>query len=121
MINYSDDCEAKASKATWRQARKAHRCCACHEPIPAGHRYHYVSGIWDHGPDSFKHCARCWQLYEELLDRTQWGDVVDLFLDCGQSWEDVFSSAPPDEIAALAFLTPAEAQTTVGTKEVSRK
>jgi hypothetical protein len=109
MIN-ADEGAPEAWSERWRRARKEHRCCACRETIRAGDRYHYVSGIWEGGPASFKHCARCWAMFAELTERTRWGDSVALQLDCGQSWEDVFTDAPPDEIAALAFLTPDEAQ-----------
>jgi hypothetical protein len=42
-----------------RKARKAHRCCECHEPILPGQRYEYTSGVWDGAPDAFKTCLAC--------------------------------------------------------------
>ncbi len=89
---------------SWRRARKSHKCCACHEAIPAGHRYHYASGIWDGRPGSFKHCARCWHLLCLLEERTE---GVALRLDCGELWRDNFRDPEPAE---LAFLTKDEAQ-----------
>jgi hypothetical protein len=100
------DCGPDAYSEKWRKARKEHQCCACHETIGAGHRYHYLSGIWEGEPEEFKHCARCWKIYELLVDRAreQGNDVApSLLLDCGTVWKD-----PPDEIAALAFVTQGE-------------
>ena len=42
----------------WRRAKKEHRCCECHDPIPIGARYEYVAGRWDDFAD-FKTCDRC--------------------------------------------------------------
>lgn len=40
-------------------ARKAHKCCECGCPIPAGTRYERVSGKWCGDFDSFKTCLPC--------------------------------------------------------------
>lgn len=95
---------------TWRRARVEHRCCACGETIPAGHRYHYASGIWDDHPGSFKHCARCWHLFLLIEERTE---GTALLLNCGELWRDNFDAPEPAE---LAFLTPDEAQALAGDK-----
>jgi len=87
----------------WRKARKAHVCFACHEPISPGHYYHHSVMIFDGGIDVYKHCARCWMMIEALWAET--GEAVEFGLDCGETWED-----PPDDVAALAFMTPEEAQ-----------
>ena len=92
----------------WRVARVHHKCCACDESIAPGHRYHYLSGIWDGEPDSFKHCQRCWALYLAILDRTPAGDSIELRLDCGELWNTSFEEPPPDHVAALAFAIPGD-------------
>lgn len=94
----------------WRRARKEHSCCACHEAIRPGDRYHFLSGIWDGHPNAYKHCARCWHLYYLIADQVDNdgdGGIV-LTLDCGELWRDNFG--PESEPAELAFLTPDEAQ-----------
>ncbi len=93
----------------WRVARAEHKCCACHETIRPGDRYHFVSGIWDGSPDSFKHCARCWHLLLLLEERTE---GVALRLNCGELWRDNFGAET--EPAHLAFLTPEEGQALAG-------
>ena len=94
-----------AWRETWRRARKRHTCCACREAIRPGDRYHYSSGIWDGSPGHFKHCARCWEVF--LLISNDADDPVDLLLDCGSTWPEVFGTAQP---AHLAFMTADEAQ-----------
>jgi hypothetical protein len=89
-----------------RTARRAHTCCACREPIKAGERYHFLSGVWsDSGPDSFKHCLRCWVMYRAAAKRARENgdDGAEILLDCGVIWEN-----PPPEIEALAFALPGE-------------
>lgn len=88
----------------WRTSKKTHRCRVCGETIQPGHRYHYLSGIWDGRPDEFKHCARCWEIFSCLIAETD-ADAVQLDLDCGEVWND-----PPENVAALAFMIPSEAQ-----------
>lgn len=94
---------------TWRTARKEHRCCSCNERIRAGQRYHYCGGVWDGTGASYKHCARCWTLFHALVNYSG-EESVDLLLDCGETWDSLYGEPPPEELAALAFLTPAEAQ-----------
>lgn len=110
-----------AYKESWRKANKEHKCCACGEAIRKGDRYHYVSGIWDGEPSWFKHCARCWLMYEAIVGNSDHGDEgqVVLTLDCGMSWEEVFDEPPPPKVAALAFLTPEEGQQLV-TERIER-
>lgn len=96
------------SRETWRRARIAHRCCACRETIRPGDRYHYLSGVWDGNPGSYKHCARCWTLLDAITE--QWIDDGSDFgprldLSCGQPWD--FDAPAPVE---LAFVTADEAQ-----------
>lgn len=104
MCDYVE--QPSVSSEKWRRARKGHQCCACRETIRPGDRYHHLSGIWDGEPDAFKHCARCWHLFQILVDRAD--GEVSLRLDCGTPWGDVFD--PAEEPGDLAFLTPDEAQ-----------
>lgn len=97
MCDLDEENGPSASSEAWRNARKSHRCHACHETIRAGDRYHVLSGIWDGSAHTFKHCARCWTMLEELPDGAQ------LDLNCGEIWEN-----PPEHVAALAFALPGE-------------
>lgn len=105
-----DGIGASCSSQRWRKARKSHWCCACGEGIKKGHRYHVVSGIWDGSPSTYKHCARCWAMFEAILDEAVKHDrdaLVVFTLDCGERWEDNFGELP-DDVAALAFALPGE-------------
>lgn len=101
-----------ACSESWRRARKPHKCCACDEAIGAGQRYHFTSGIWDGRASSYKHCARCWTMLLMLGDVSE--APVDLLLDCGELWVDLYGEEEP---AHLAFVTPAEAQLLVPAEE----
>lgn len=96
----------------WVSARKAHRCEACGEQISAGHRYHRGVQKYEGQMNTFRHCARCWALVECILaagaSSVQWD------LRCGVSWQEAFEKEPPDEVAALAFMTQDEAQVMAG-------
>lgn len=102
---YLDACEVWCD--AWRQARRAHKCCACSEGIRPGDRYHYASWVHDGRAGSFKHCARCWAIFLALTDQIE---VVDPRLACDTTWEDAFYEPPPPEVAALAFVSRDEAQ-----------
>lgn len=106
MCDIDEGNRCVAWNATVRTARKEHRCCACAESIRPGDRYHFISGVWqDSGPESFKHCARCWAMYRaaDRHSRENDGDGAMITLDCGEVWEE-----PPEHIAALAFALPGE-------------
>jgi hypothetical protein len=104
-----DDYECEDIASEWRRARKEHRCFACRETIRPGDRYHFTAQKYDDF-DVFKHCARCWAMIGAILHAgagsVQWD------LNCGTPWEEAFEREPPPEVAALAFLTPDEAQRT---------
>lgn len=90
----------------WRRARKQHACCTCREPIAIGDLYHFVSGIWDGESDSFKHCARCWRLYELLCEAACYPDEYPpLNMRCGSRYD-----GDDERIYELAFWTKTEAQ-----------
>ena len=93
----------------WRKARKTHVCCACAEPIRPGDRYHYISYVFDGSAGSYKHCARCWSIYEAICaayGQDAW-EHVELELDCGTLWEREIGPLP-DDVAALAFALPGD-------------
>jgi len=95
----------------WHVARKEHRCCSCGEGIEPGHRYHYTFGVWDGDVSTYRHCARCWAMFDAIVAQTEPGELVDMQLACGTSWQDAFGSDPPAEVAALAFALPGEVVT----------
>lgn len=88
----------------WRRARKRHTCCACDETIQKDHLYHYAKGLWDGYFATFKHCARCWRLFDNLNQRNP--GEVQLGLDCGEEYE----GPETDPMYVMAFMTPEEAQ-----------
>jgi hypothetical protein len=93
------------------RARKEHKCYACKEVIRRGDLYAYTFIVFEGEPDVTKRCARCEMLYQHLWSVTRDTDEgVDDCLNCGHTYQEVHGVEPPEEIAALAFLTPAEAQ-----------
>lgn len=118
----SVDCDGEAPDL-WREspkrARVAHQCRACSETIRPGDLYHYTFFIYEGVNETLRRCARCEVLYRALvklhqLERPEVEDVgepgVAPELDCGHTFEQVFKRAPPEELARLAFMTPAEMQ-----------
>lgn len=93
--------------ARWIKARKAHRCCVCTETIRVGDRYHYLAGRFEGDWMTWKHCARCWMMFEALCRYT---DEVLFELNCGEEWESLTGEPPPDDVAELAFLSANDAQ-----------
>lgn len=106
---------ADVQSTTWPKARKPHKCCACGESIAAGHRYARTFIVWEGTSSSYKHCARCWMMLEHLWSAVDGGVAVAWELDCGENWLNTIGDLP-DEVAALAFLTPAEAQQTIAVR-----
>jgi hypothetical protein len=107
MCDGGNDYEEPLTQA-WRRARKEHRCFACHETIRAGDHYHYIAQMYEGDFNTYKHCARCRAMIDALFaagaSEVQWD------LHCGTPWEEAFGGEPTPEIAALAFMTPDEAQ-----------
>jgi hypothetical protein len=56
-----------AFRSVVRKARKLHTCCECHEAINIGDHYQYSSGVWDGGPDSYKQCLGCGEIFEAVI------------------------------------------------------
>ena len=110
MSVYCGDGEPVAYyRETPRTARKQHECCACEIPIQAGHRYWVIATCWDGRVRSWKRCARCQFIHEQLrplcAKREEWPDEE---LNCGHEFEEANGFPPPDHIAALAFWRPGE-------------
>lgn len=86
------------------KARKAHKCDACKETIPAGARYTRVSIIFDGAASSVKRCYRCQCIHEHLRSMGRKFDAwPDEKLNCGLKYEDEWG--PMSEYAQmLAFL-----------------
>lgn len=47
-----------------RKARRPHWCCECAGPVPIGHRYVFVHGIWEGGPEDFHFHLECDALWD---------------------------------------------------------
>jgi hypothetical protein len=92
------------------RARKPHRCCACDDTIPPGHRYCRVFVLFDGRKESFKRCARCQTIHEHLRDLGDGEMWPDERLNCGEEYRDHWGVEPPEHIAALAFVEPTEMQ-----------
>ena len=89
-----------------RKARKPHVCCECHEAIPAGQKYEYVSGIWDGRPSDFKPCLSC----KEIRDHFSCNDGRGVI---GELWTDLEENFFPDMKAGgpcMEGLSPAAKQ-----------
>jgi hypothetical protein len=93
---------------TWVRARKSHDCCACNDGIKRGDMYHRTATCYDGRVTTWKHCARCYAICKALW--AAGAEMIEMELNCGESWEHHWGELPP-EVAALAFITPAEAQT----------
>lgn len=97
------------------RARKDHKCDACKETIRRGDLYSYTFAIFEGERETVKRCARCEVIFDHLSGRAHELEdtAVDWHLNCGHTYEEVHDEPPPPEIAALAFMTPAEAQALV--------
>jgi hypothetical protein len=93
-----------------RRARKQHQCDACHETIRAGDLYHVISIVFDGDASSIKRCVRCQRIHlhlRELEPGEMWPNEK---LACGEEYREHWGREPPEEIAALAFMTADEMQ-----------
>lgn len=86
------DCEVpQAFHQEWRTARKMHRCCECSAWITPRERYHFVSGIWDHRPDSYRTCAQCVQVRDWYI-----ANALDRW-DCAPCFTQLYDEWPREE------------------------
>lgn len=90
-----------------RKARKDHRCVACGETIRRGDTYEKHVDIFDGYVTDIKRCLRCATMWRAAQSKLGWNRVADLYLNCGEDWEDRYGE-PPAHIAALAFWRPGE-------------
>lgn len=107
MCDGYDDVDVAFERGAWRRANREHVCFACEETIRKGDRHHYHTGRFEGEWHSFRHCARCWGMIDHLGGRVE--GPVQLDLNCGEVWEN-----PPDDVAALAFMTRDEMQRIAG-------
>ncbi len=98
-----------------RRARKDYWCCACGDKIERTHLYKRTGALFDGSWSTYRHCLRCWAMLDAIFKR---GESASWYLDCGESWEDVFGELP-DDVARLAFMTPEEAQQELSTKRAA--
>lgn len=55
-----DDCEMpEFTRQRISIARKLHKCCECHKPIPVGMKYWYFVGKWEGDVSAFKQHIEC--------------------------------------------------------------
>lgn len=90
-----------------RKARKDHTCVACGEVIRRGDTYEKHVNIFDGCVTDINRCLRCAEMWRAAQAKLGWERVADLWLACGEDWEDNFGE-PPEHIAALAFWRPGE-------------
>jgi hypothetical protein len=96
---------------TLTKARKEHACSACKETIRPGDYYTKVFSLYDGNTNNYKRCPACEAIFDELVSRLQENEQwPDERLNCGHEWSENFGEPPPEHIAALAFLSPAEKQ-----------
>lgn len=104
-----------------RSARKEHRCSACRETIRVGDRYHYTFYVNDGSPGRVKRCLRCEAIYRTLEAKfedararddgdVEDGEMPDIRLDCGHTWQQRWREEPPEDVARLAFMSRDEIQ-----------
>lgn len=105
------------------RARKPHTCDACHETISVGHWYARVGTVFDGRAETVVRCLRCQAIHEHLRTLSSPNDEVwpDERLDCGEGYEPHWGFSPPPEIAALAFVTPAEMQARASTRQETKR
>ena len=98
-----------------QRARKPHTCDACSGVIQPGQCYSITASLYDGRWDRVKRCGRCELIYRRLVAEHRrrvhcWDEGINPRLDCGHSWREIFDEDPPDDVAALAFLSDDDAQ-----------
>lgn len=91
------------------RARAEHQCTACSRLILPGHTYSLTTLKCDGEIHRHKRCGACELIYRHLV-KIGAGDMRPMEnLDCGLDYEEEWGDEPPDEVAALAFMTDEEA------------
>lgn len=96
-----------------QRSRKARDCEACCETIRPGDLYYVIGIVYDGTAHSVKRCVKCQRIHEHLRhlgDSETWPREK---LNCGEDYEEEWGRPPPEEIQALAFMTPDEAQSSL--------
>jgi hypothetical protein len=106
----SSDGTCDVWKESVRRAAKDRKCDACIELIRKGDRYHVTRSLYDGEWETTSRCARCQAMFAFLSGALPSGEVCHGELDCGHTWEENFKRQLPPEVASLAFLTGADAQ-----------
>lgn len=114
MSGFGDEGSLEMYRSRVQRSRKERVCCACNEPVRAGDLYQYTFGIWDGEPSKYVHCLRCYKILDVLCQRDQ---SPQMDLGCGHEWKEIFDEEPPEEIAALAFMTHEEIQAMVAVSQ----
>ena len=113
MSQYCDETADVCHRET-RRARKPHQCDACDREIKPGELYCRDAILYDGEWSAVTRCACCELIYQHLSQRIRkggdWDEFCDPELNCGHDYEERWGEEPPPEIAALAFMTPEEAQ-----------
>lgn len=110
-------CDGPADVYSEREvrARCEHRCAACRETIPVGHRYWRIFIAAVRESWSYKRCLRCQAIHVHLRELCDdYGFWPSETLDCGEEYTAHWGEEPPPEIAALAFVTADEMQARAG-------
>ncbi len=82
-------------------ARKVHVCCECQGEILATEKYHRFQGMWDKEFRTYKTCAECECLRNDVVAET--GDIED-WPAFGDLHRHVLESAKPDMVRVVAFM-----------------
>lgn len=67
-INVEHDGAAEVYSQVLRRARKEHDCGECADTIMPGDLYEHFSGLWEHGWETHKTCARCVNVRNDYFD-----------------------------------------------------
>lgn len=106
---------------TPRKARTPKPCRACKRTIAAGELYMHVTWVFDGRADGTNRCGACQATHEHLRHLDHYGEMwPDEELNCGLRYREEWGSEPPVEIAALPFLSGAEASAKLADKYASR-
>lgn len=90
------------------KTRKDRLCQACGCSIPRGTTYCRVASLYDGSWQVTIRCGACQLTHEHLRSLCGYDLWPDERLACGEEYESRHGSPPPDEIAALAFMTDTE-------------
>lgn len=82
------------------KARKQHKCCECHKTIKKDEKYHFVSGMWEGGFDTYRTCLPCHGIRRDFF---QCGFIFE------KLWDDLwnaFAENDDDDEHANDWLSP---------------